>query len=142
MTLPELEALTVTELRAHTSYALDHYFNMRGIDSHAHLIEAQFYMRELEQRDSEKIANRDYRMELGIMALILVEIIIAIFGIWLGFKEAKEQIAASQTETAAMQELQRSARVDSRHLNAPASHDFEYERGNADATAAHISRRP
>src|SRR5439155_3576659 len=98
VTLGELEALQEKELRLRTSVALQQYYEMRGIDSHAYLIEAQFYMRELEQRDSKRIAHRDYRMELGIMALIVVEIIIAIFSIWIGFREAKEQAEATHSQ--------------------------------------------
>ena len=117
MTLGELEALQEKELRLRTSVALQQYYEMRGIDSHAYLIEAQFYMRELEQRDSKRIAHRDYRMELGIMALIVVEIIIAIFSIWIGFREAKEQAEATHSQTIALLEVQRTSMAMSETLS-------------------------
>jgi hypothetical protein len=76
----------------------------------SHLLEAQFYLSEIDRRQAEierqedrRIASRSHRMELIIIALIVGEIVIGIFGIWLGFREGKEQAAIlERVEKAAM----------------------------------------
>jgi hypothetical protein len=58
---------------------------------------------EIERQEDRRIASRSHRMELIIIALIVGEIVIGIFGIWLGFREGKEQAAIlERVEKAAM----------------------------------------
>lgn len=76
----------------------------------AKLLESQFYMSEIDRRQAEierqedrRITSRSHRMELIIIALIVGEIVIGIFGIWLGFREGKEQaVILERIEKAAM----------------------------------------
>lgn len=51
--------------------------NTPGYDHPGFLLEAQFYMQELDRRHDAKIVRRDFALELIIIALILAEIIIA-----------------------------------------------------------------
>src|ERR1700739_3885485 len=48
-----------------------------ALDRPGLLLEAQFYMNEIGQRDDARIAKRDFRMELIVILLICLEIIIA-----------------------------------------------------------------
>src|SRR5712671_2429389 len=67
---------------------------MRGVQEEpAHLLKAQFYMNELDRRHDAKIARRDFRMELAVIALILLEVIIGIGGTVFGIREGNKQAA-------------------------------------------------
>ena len=67
------------------------------------LLEAQFYMSEIDRRESSRITRRDFRLELIIIFLIGLEILIGIAGIYFSFKEGKEQaIILERIEKAAM----------------------------------------
>jgi hypothetical protein len=62
------------------------------------VLEAQFYMAELDRREaaleraeSRRIATRDFRMELIVIFLIGLELVMGIWGIVAATKESKEQ---------------------------------------------------
>ena|SRR5712664_2493833 len=66
----------------------------RGVQEEpAHLQKAQFYMSEVDRRHDAKIARRDFRMELIVIALILLEVIIGIGGTVFGIIEGNKQVA-------------------------------------------------
>lgn len=112
MTFEEFEKAKPEELKQTAKSC----FDMLGASSGSwdrkavKLIEAQFYLSEIDRRNAEierqedrRIASRSHRMELIIIALIIGEIVIGIFGIWLGFREGKEQaVILERIEKAAM----------------------------------------
>ena len=60
--------------------------------------QAEFYMRELERRESATIANRDFgmaklshKMEVWVIILIGFEIVLSLFGIWYNWHENNRQ---------------------------------------------------
>src|SRR5580692_3289994 len=67
-------------------------------------LEAQFYLTALAKKRDERVARRDFRMEVGVIALIAAEIVLAIvFGI-VGILEGNGQTKALKdmdTSTAA-----------------------------------------
>lgn len=57
-------------------------------------LEAQFYVTALSKKRDERVARRDFRMEVGVIALIAVEIVLAtVFGI-VGIREGSGQTKA------------------------------------------------
>jgi hypothetical protein len=82
----------------------------------AKLLEAQFYMSELDRREAEKerkesrrIATLDFRMELAVIALIALEPIVAIWGIVIGLRESKEQAAITQKQIEMLDRVEKAA---------------------------------
>lgn len=67
------------------------------------LLEAQFYMQELERRDSERISKRDLRLELIVIALIGLEIVVAVLGTVYGVREGNEQANTLEKVSRAVQ---------------------------------------
>jgi hypothetical protein len=55
------------------------------------LLETQFYMTEIDRRNESNIARRDFRLELAIIGLILLELVVAVIGIVIGVREGNEQ---------------------------------------------------
>jgi hypothetical protein len=55
------------------------------------LLEAQFYMQELDRREGDRVSNRDFWMEVVVIALILLELILGIVGIIIGIREGNDQ---------------------------------------------------
>jgi hypothetical protein len=62
---------------------------------------AQFYLAEIERREQQKervesarVARRDFWMEIAVIALIGIEIVIALIGLFWGASEASKQITA------------------------------------------------
>jgi hypothetical protein len=64
-----------------------------GVQQSAHLLKAQFYMNEVDRRHDGKIARRDFKMELWVIALILLEVLIGIGGTIFGIAEGNKQAA-------------------------------------------------
>jgi hypothetical protein len=113
MGLEEFEAANTQTLKAEAKACYDGAMEMAGGAWErrvAKLLEAQFYMSEIDRRQAEmerqedrRIASRSHRMELIIIGMIGLEIIIALVAIWLGFKEGKEQaVILERIEKAAM----------------------------------------
>jgi hypothetical protein len=85
---------TEEELKLQTKTCFDDATAMSGGSwdrRAAKLLEAQFYMQELDRRHDGKISRRDFRMELIVIALIGLELIAASWGIVIAIREGKEQ---------------------------------------------------
>ena len=64
----------------------------RGVQEQpALLLQAQYYLQEVARRHDSKVARRDFRLELLVIALILLEVVIGIAGIVYGIREGNEQ---------------------------------------------------
>jgi len=110
MTFEEFEKSAEAELREQARLCFKQAADMAGGEWEkrtAFMLQAQFYMAELDRREAEKerkesarIALRDYRMEWVVIIMIGLEIVLSIWGIYLGTKESKEQqqIAQKQIE--------------------------------------------
>lgn len=57
------------------------------------LLEAQFYLTAIAKKRDEGVARRDFRLEIGVIILIGIEIILSIAGLWIGIREANQQAA-------------------------------------------------
>jgi hypothetical protein len=53
------------------------------------LIEANFYLNALIRRGDDRVSRRDFRMEVGVMVLIGLEIVLSVFGLWVGYQQDK-----------------------------------------------------
>ncbi len=100
MNVEELSKLSVTELRGRATTSLDGVESMSAMERQHHLVEAQFYIDEIERRaqadereEHDKIAKRDYRLEIWVIVLIGVEILLSIAGIAIGYREGTKQTA-------------------------------------------------
>jgi hypothetical protein len=96
--LEELTRLSDADLRDRINAALQTLEADRGEYS---LSNAQFYLSEIERRTQAKereeqgrIATRDFRLELIVIVLIGLEIIIGVWGIVAGYREAGKQDVA------------------------------------------------
>jgi hypothetical protein len=87
MTFEEFEKASSKDLRAHAKGCFDRCFteSMTGDIRAATLLEAQFYMSEMDRRHDSKIARRDFWMEVLVIILILAEIVV---GVWEGNDQA------------------------------------------------------
>jgi hypothetical protein len=72
--LDRLDNMSRKDLRKHAKESLDAYIENRGVDHHALLIDAQFYLRELQSRDERRSRRFDILLELVIIAMIGWEI--------------------------------------------------------------------
>jgi flagellar basal body-associated protein FliL len=104
MTFEELENASNEELRREITDRFNRYTETApaGVER---LWEAQFYMQELDRRDGSKIARRDMKLELIVIALIVAEIGFAIWGMVLANKEANEQAQLLVGQTHSLQAL-------------------------------------
>lgn len=75
----------------------------------AYLLEAQFYMSEIDRREANierqedrRIASRSHRMELSIIALIILEILIA-------FGEGKKQAEILERQASILERVEKAA---------------------------------
>jgi hypothetical protein len=53
------------------------------------LAEADFYLKALICRQDARVAHRDFRMEVGVMVLIGLEIVLSVVGLWVGYQQDK-----------------------------------------------------
>jgi hypothetical protein len=114
MKLADVEGATTEELRATVDRLIDQAWNTNIIPHRElRLSEARFYLAELERRryeedrqEDERNSNRDYRLELIIIALIIFEIVIGIGEIVVGIYEGKEQANLLGSQARILQNLQ------------------------------------
>lgn len=116
MNLEQLSTMTELELQAIADQHLEQLDNRFAsqMEKDHHVSQAQFLLAELDRRkqakertESEKIAARDYKMELWVIGLIGAELVLAIVGIVFGWTEGHDQtkvldqLNKSSAETAA-----------------------------------------
>lgn len=100
MNVEELSQLTEAELRARANVSLQNVETMSAMDRQHRLVEAQFYIDEIERREQAaereehgRIAERDYNLEIWVIALIGIEIVLSIVGLVTGYIEGAKQTA-------------------------------------------------
>ena len=82
MTFEEFEKAVPRELRetAKTCFNSAHQHGHSWGGTAALLLEAQFYLAEMDRRHDATIARRDFRMELAVIALIALELAVSVWG--------------------------------------------------------------
>ncbi len=116
MNIEQLSTMTEAELHASANV---HFANLDSetgddIEKARNISQAQLYLAEIERRkqarerlESEKIAQRDYKLELWVIGLIGAELVLAVVGIVFGWIEGHQQtkvldqLNKSSAETAA-----------------------------------------
>jgi hypothetical protein len=99
MRAEDFDQATIKELQAKANRcfdaapsALDEPPHFLGGDERLRLmLEAQFYLAAVARKRDEVTARRDFRLEIAVIVLIGIEIVLSIFGIWLGFSEGRQQ---------------------------------------------------
>lgn len=81
------------------------------------LQEAQFYLSEIDRRaveaerlESTRIGRRDFRMEIGVMGLIGLELVVAIWGIVVGVRESREQTRVQAQQIESLRQVEKAIR--------------------------------
>ena len=117
MTFEEFDKAGSHELRAEAKTCFENDLGMTGSWDRraARLIEAQFYMQELDRRDEDKerqhsrrIEKRDLLLEVWVIALICGEIILSVVGIWLAIKQGNDDDTLMEKQTAVLEGLSKS----------------------------------
>jgi hypothetical protein len=80
MKTEEFENATQKDLRRKANECFEKFENSGSHEKPALLIEAQFYLDEIEHRKQDKVARRDLILELVVIALIALELYFAITG--------------------------------------------------------------
>jgi hypothetical protein len=124
MNIEQLSTMTEAELHARANRHLEHLDIEKEShqDKQHHAVQAQVFLDELERRkqerertESERVGQRDYKMELWVIGLIGAELLIAGVGIFFGWIEGVtqtkvlDQLNKSSAETAATLTLLRQA---------------------------------
>lgn len=92
MTFEEFEKANKDELKAAAKHCFDLVNSVQIVNELqvAKLLEAQFYMQELDRRDDSRIARRDFWLEIAVIVLILAEIVLSIYGIRLAIRQGND----------------------------------------------------
>jgi len=106
MKLADFEKATTEELRQ-TVDALFAGAEEAGFiaQREARWSEARFYIAEIERRGHDRVARRDFWMEVAVIALILIEIILSVYGIRLAIKQGNDADALMTKQTAVLDQL-------------------------------------
>lgn len=114
MNFEQLEKATPAQLREAAKSRFDITARDHRIGNIMLSLEAQFYMAEMdrreaeiERRESRRVANRDFRMELIVIALIGLELIVAIWGVALSIRESRQQFQTMERLVHALDKLER-----------------------------------
>jgi len=101
MTVEEFQSATADHLREKANDSFVKADQSGSLDRPGFLMEAQFYLAEIERREQQKervesarIARRDFWMEIAVIVLIGIEIGIGFIGVFAGASEAGKQITA------------------------------------------------
>jgi hypothetical protein len=119
MTFEEFEKAREVDLTRETKGCFDRFNNpnLGGNDKPALLLEAQFYMQELGRREDSAIAQRDFWLELSVIALICIEIVLSIWGIKLAIRQGSDQDAMMKQQNNTLSNLQKSTSDTATALN-------------------------
>ena len=106
MDLEQLSTMTEAELQTRANQHLEQLDNkfVSEMEKEHHVSQAQFLLTELDRREqakerikSEKIAVRDYKLELWVIGLIGAELLLAFVGIIVGWVEGSKQMDVLDT---------------------------------------------
>jgi|HubBroStandDraft_6_1064221.scaffolds.fasta_scaffold550502_2 hypothetical protein len=111
MTFEEFEKAAAPQLKAEANACFDGATTGNGSWERrlAKLQEAQFYMSEMDRRESGRVADRDFLMEKWVIGLIALELIFAAWGIWLSAKESKEQAQVMERVVIVLERVEKAA---------------------------------
>ena len=116
MNIAQLSTMTESELHASANAHLEHVDKgtLSLLDRAHHVAQAQFYLAELDRRrqaeeraENERVAKRDYKLELWVIWLIGAELLLAVVGLVFSWIEGSKQMNVidklnkSSAETAA-----------------------------------------
>jgi hypothetical protein len=93
MTFEQMEKAKRPELRAEAKKCFEIAQDNATVNEYqaAKMLEAQFYMQELDRRHDSWIERRDFWLELAVIMLILAEIILSVYGIRLAIKQGHDE---------------------------------------------------
>jgi hypothetical protein len=114
MTFEEFETANSKQLRSEARICFQASMEMAGgawERRTAKLLEAQFFMQELDRREDSWIARRDFWLEVAVIILILVEILLSIYGIKLAVKQGNDEDAMMGKQNAILFDLQTSTQA-------------------------------
>src|SRR6266496_5861933 len=95
MKLDEFQRATESELQATAASAFEKAETSNTVHAPAAYAKARFYLGEIERRHDAAIATRDFRMELAIIGLIVLEIIVSVgLALW----ERRQQLPESRAQ--------------------------------------------
>ena len=73
------------------------------------MLEAQFYMQEMDRRDSSKDRRRDLWLEVVVIVLIGIEIVLSLVGMKIAIQEGNAQATLTEKQTGILTSLQQSS---------------------------------
>src|SRR5437763_10728736 len=94
MTVEEFQSATADQLREKANDCFARAARTGSGDWAGLYMEAQFYLAEIERRESAKIAKRDYTLEVWVIVLIGVEIVLSLLALGTGYIEGAKQITS------------------------------------------------
>jgi hypothetical protein len=94
MTVEEFQNATADQLREKANDCFTKAAQTGSGDWPGLYMEAQFYLAEIERRESAKIAKRDYALEIWVIILIGIEIALSLLGLVTGYREGAQEITA------------------------------------------------
>lgn len=94
MTVEEFQSATASQLREKANDCFTKAAQTGSGDWPGLYMEAQFYLAEIERRESAKVSKRDYKLEIWVIILIGVEIALSVLGLVIGYGEGAKQITA------------------------------------------------
>lgn len=104
MRAEELDKLSIKKLQERADACFIEAEKVPFIDPERHqlLVEAQFYFTAIAKKRDDQTAQRDFRMEVAVIALISIEIILSVvFGL-IAIREGNQQAAITAASAAAM----------------------------------------
>jgi hypothetical protein len=103
MKVEDFEKATEIDLREKANECFNRLHDSGSHEIPALLIEAQFYMDEIERRKQDKVAKRDFIMEWLAIGLEIIVILLIVFELIEGGEQSKalEAVANSESATAA-----------------------------------------
>lgn len=111
MNFDQFEKATVEDLKAEAKRCFDESRTLTPADLEYKaplMLEAQFYMQEMDRRDSSRIARRDWWLEVVVIVLIGIEIVLSLVGMNIAIQEGKAQAGLTQQQTGILTSLQQS----------------------------------
>src|SRR5580704_17763457 len=117
MTFDQFEKATQKELRSQAKVCFDIAQGSQHWDRQAaKLLEAQFYMQELDRRHDSRITRRDFWLEIAVIGLIVAETVLSIYVIKLAIRESKDEDALMDKQNKVLENLKDSSAATARTM--------------------------
>lgn len=106
MRLADFENATTQQLRQKVDELFEEAETAEYIPQcEARLLEARFYLAEIERREHNKVGQRDFWMEASVIFLILIEIVLSIYGIRLAIRQGNDADALMTKQMVVLSQL-------------------------------------